>query len=276
MKTTKKKFFLMILFAGLVSVVVCMMAVSSILRTDQIISDEETKVVILKEHTVIPSRSSSKKENDAANKYYFEEKIYSHEKIKIKYPQIHDLADEQFQKEVNQMISEFVLQKAGELSFKTEYSLEYQVTEQTNEMISILWKGIMNSPEAMYPNGILYTLTLDLNENKILSLRDLEDLDEVTDSLIECADLPMYDMNGERISKDWQSEIEAYLSEYKHKKLLEELKQFDLSVDKEYEPAGYSYFENGKLHICISVPHALGDYIDIVPDRVKNIVIKNS
>ena len=118
----------------------------------------------------------------------------------------------------------------------------------------------------MYPNGILYTLTLDLNENKILSLRDLEDLDEVTDSLIECADLPMYDMNGERISKDWQSEIEAYLSEYKHKKLLEELKQFDLSVDKEYEPAGYSYFENGKLHICISVPHALGDYIDIVPD----------
>ncbi len=275
MKSTKKKFLFMLLFAGLVSAMVCMMAVSSILRADKVISEEETKVVILKEHTVIPSRSDSSKIEDMANNYYFEENEYNAGKIKIKYPQIQDLKSDEFQNEVNFLISDFVEKKVEELSANTEYTLQYQITEQTGEMISILWKGTMNSPDAMYPSGVLYTLTLDLINNKIWSLHDLEDLAEVTDSLIEGSDLPMYDMEGERISKDWQSAVENYLSGYEDKELLEELNQFDLSAEQKYEPSGFSYFENGKLHICISVPHALGDYIDIVPDRVRNIVIEN-
>ena len=31
-------------------------------------------------------------------------------------------------------------------------------------------------------------------------------------------------------------------------------------------PYGYSYLENGKVWICMEVPHALGDYMEIELD----------
>lgn len=32
------------------------------------------------------------------------------------------------------------------------------------------------------------------------------------------------------------------------------------------DPYGYSYLENGKVWLCMEVPHSMGDYIEIELD----------
>ena len=50
--------------------------------------------------------------------------------------------------------------------------------------------------------------------------------------------------------------------------LADSLKGYDYEEGNENEsPPGYSYQENGLTHLCMEVPHALGDYVDIVLDE---------
>ena len=41
------------------------------------------------------------------------------------------------------------------------------------------------------------------------------------------------------------------------------LRDFDYGENRE-TPAGFSYHQDGKVHLCIEVPHALGDYVDVI------------
>ena len=272
MKTDKKSFLIKFMFALVVSIVICLMSVSSILHRDNGSQAQETDVIIIKEHTVTPVRkSTAQKEQADSVEYFIEERNFKRDQISIKYPQIQGLNNQELQKESNELIEQRVLERTNILSAEDTYELNYIVKEQTDHMISIIMTGTSYIHDAMYPSSVLYTINVDLENSRIWKLENVSGIEEIAESLRDGKNLPMYDMEGNRIQEDWQIAIEEYLDQETLQGLTEDLQQFDVNDNLEIEPVGYSYFENGKLHICISVPHALGDYIDIIPDRTIQI-----
>ena len=268
MKIDKKSLLIKILFAFCVSIAVCFMSVSSILNTDHATEEAQPKVIILKEHTVIPTRKSDIQENKATElKNIVEERSYHKNKINLKYPQLKGIVDQELQKECNELIENLVLEKAKTMMIEDSYQLDYKITEQTDSMISIVMSGMISLENSLYPTSVLYTLNIDLEQSRIWKLEYIQEIEQIAENLIRGKDLPMYDLAGNRLHSDWQKAVEEYLKQQTIQSLSEDLKHFDLRLDGEAEPLGFSYYENGKLHICISVPHALGDYVDIIPDR---------
>ena len=268
MKIDKKSLLIKLLFAFCVSIAVCFMSVSSILNTDHATEEAQPKVIILKEHTVIPTRKSDIQENKATElKNIVEERSYHKNKINLKYPQLKGIVDQELQKECNELIENLVLEKAKTMMIEDSYQLDYKITEQTDSMISIVMSGMISLENSLYPTSVLYTLNIDLEQSRIWKLEYIQEIEQIAENLIRGKDLPMYDLAGNRLHSDWQKAVEEYLKQQTIQSLTEDLQHFDLSLDGETEPLGFSYYENGKLHICISVPHALGDYVDIIPDR---------
>jgi hypothetical protein len=57
--------------------------------------------------------------------------------------------------------------------------------------------------------------------------------------------------------------VDDYLSIYMKGRLVEELSGFDIDIETNSWAEGYSYYTDGKLHIYLGVPHAIGDFVDI-------------
>ena len=54
---------------------------------------------------------------------------------------------------------------------------------------------------------------------------------------------------------------------YKDKEeLCEDLNTYDFAENMEFV-GGYSYFEAGRIYLCINVNHNLGDYIEVLIDN---------
>ena len=181
--------------------------------------------------------------------------------ININYPQIVGLSNGKIQKTWNKIIKDKIEAEMNNIGSNDKYFLTYDVKTQNEDMISILIIGeISCSANGNESRMFKYTFNIDLESGKGIRLKDKVDTDKIARNLLEGRKYSLRDVDD--------SQFREYMNLfYKDKKeVVDTLNEFDFGESMAYT-CGYSYFENGKIYICLGVNHQLGDYIEILIDN---------
>lgn len=171
-------------------------------------------------------------------------------KIRVHYPQMDSM-------ESNAETINALLQTAGETLLWETYAqddsrqidaeLEYSITYQSDEVLSVIFTGLGNVQGAAHPNHLFYSLNIDLNCGKVLYLSDLCAIDQTLVDEIQTA------------AKEQLSEpIMQYLEQNSDEKWLELLGEAD-----KVHCGVRSYLTQSCLVVAIAVPYAIGDWVEV-------------
>ena len=126
----------------------------------------------------------------------------------------------------------------------------------TADMLSILMNGTADTGEV---HSFQYTYNIDLNTGESIRLRDHVDVKKVAENLFAGTGFYVDGMDVSHFSERLKA---IYGSP---EALARSLEGYDYSEDGS-APYGYSYIEDGKVWLCMEVPHDLGDYVKIELD----------
>ena len=186
----------------------------------------------------------------------------------ITYPQIENLENQDIQKKWNAIIrgtEERAVEGwlSEEESQGSSYEVSYTVKTMTSDTLSILMNGQIYEEGGTHPYSFEYTYNIDLNTGESIRLKDHVNVEKLAENLF--AGTGYY--------------VEQSLAPYFQERLVSiyetpdslarSLEGYDYAEDGS-APYGYSYLADGKVWICMEVPHALGDYIEIELDAQTN------
>jgi hypothetical protein len=134
--------------------------------------------------TIAPSLTAETKKQP----YSITTATFSQDNIKIQYPQIKGLGDNSKEKTINDLIKNDVLnsqveaptkyyQDATNTKVKLTLDLKYQVTMNTNELLSVIYTGDVNIEGSAHPTKAIYAITIDLKNATKLKLSDFTIID---------------------------------------------------------------------------------------------------
>lgn len=199
-----------------------------------------------------PSPSSS---SAAPSGFVFEEKLYSEGTVAIKYPQIIDMADSAAQEKLNKIISEAALKDLSFLESGTEYELNYEVTFNNPSFISMYFDAYSYTPGAAHPNQFLRTVTIDVEKQETVPLQALV---SVSVSFVDVLFNGKYRSQSYEMTDEYETAIKDYLTEMDSESWVNDLKNADSD-----SAVVYSYLDENALVISVSVPHVMGDHVEI-------------
>lgn len=199
---------------------------------------------------------------DKAN---IEEVSIEKDKIKIKYPKLVNLENDNIEEKWNEIIEERISSDLELLSDTDVYNLEYEVATNTDEEISLKLVGSCYYDGAAQPLNFIYTYNISLETGDSIRLSDQVDVTKLASMI--------YNNQGFQIESDIADIDEKFMQyiygTFENEDLLAEmLTNFDYNEETE-QAYGYSFFEHDELHLCIEVPHDLGDYVILVLDDVE-------
>lgn len=178
--------------------------------------------------------------------------------VTFSYPQIQDATDTELQSQWNERIENKVETMAAELEEGTTLTGSYDVKTMNDELLSILVSGEISSASAAYPSRFQYTYNIDMKTGENIRLAHYMDVNQIAENM----------MNGEgyTVDKELASEFQERLTILygNTEQLATALKGFDFGEGQNEHPAGYSYRENGQTWLCMEVPHALGDFVNVL------------
>ncbi|HIT67676.1 MAG TPA: GerMN domain-containing protein [Candidatus Merdisoma merdipullorum] len=178
--------------------------------------------------------------------------------VTFSYPQIQDAPDTELQSQWNERIENKVETMAAELEEGTTLTGSYDVKTMNDELLSILVSGEISSASAAYPSRFQYTYNIDMKTGENIRLAHYMDVNQIAENM----------MNGEgyTVDKELASEFQERLTILygNTEQLATALKGFDFGEGQNEHPAGYSYRENGQTWLCMEVPHALGDFVNVL------------
>lgn len=185
------------------------------------------------------------------------EKFTKGDAIVISYPIITGLSDSSTQQRVNNLL------KTEAFSEFTDYSkdqginiedlalsMEYEISYQNNNFLSVCYKGYVYLQGAAYPRSLFTTVNIDMNEGKRIKLSDMVNLDY---ELVQKVEEELYSYIDK--NPDWAV---VYRQELNND-LLDEL----VNTDYELGADCNSYFTNQYLGLRFSTQHAAGDHFEI-------------
>lgn len=189
-----------------------------------------------------------------------EEVTIEKERIHIRYPKLVNLNSKSIEDKWNEIIEDRITSDLELLTEADQYNLSYEVASNSDEELSIKLIGNCFYDGAAQAFEFIYTYNISLTTGESKRLCDQTDINKLANNI--------YNNIGFKIETDMKSELMDYIySAFDNEDLLAEmLLNFDFNEDGE-QPFGYSFYENGKLHLCIEVPHDLGDYIIIELDN---------
>lgn len=182
--------------------------------------------------------------------------------IHISCPQIEGLSDGRIQGKWNRIMLGAEERALDEWNGSGSYEVSYTVKTMTEDVLSILMTGSASSDSESQPRIFKYTYNIDLNTGESIRLRDHVDVQKVAEN--------MFGGTGYYVEKNLAEQFAERLSAIygSPEELARSLDGYDYSEDGS-EPYGYSYLSDGKVWICMEVPHALGDYMEIELDAQK-------
>lgn len=188
--------------------------------------------------------------------YRVQELVLEEDNIKISCPQIEGLGDEKIQGKWNRIFLGAEERTMDDWDGSGAYEVSYEIKTMTADTLSILMNGSFYSEGGEHPYTFKYTYNIDLNTGKSIRLKDHVDVEKAAENMfagtgyyVEEALAPYF---AERLKAIYESP-EA---------LARSLEGYDYTEDGSV-PYGYSYLQDGKVWICMEVPHDLGDYIEI-------------
>lgn len=179
--------------------------------------------------------------------------------VEICYPRIEGLGDERIQEKWNRIIRENEERSVEGWEGSGIYQVSYTVKTQTADVLSILLDGYVHVDGAAYPSTFQYTYNIDLNTGASIRLADHVDVDRVAENMFEGKGYYVDETLAEAFRERLESIYESPDA------LARSLEGYDYSEDGS-APYGYSYVSEGKVWLCMEVPHSLGDYIEIELD----------
>ncbi len=208
--------------------------------------------------SLVPEPSGTEMENQplaTEESYRIVSKQYSRDMVALNYPQIENLANMELQNICNRILEDSALQGVDQNYGPDDtYELNYVVMSQSPELLSILLKGYRNVNASAYPSSFVYSLNVDLLLGEVVGLADFADVEAIAEALLSGENyIQVSDLDPEAVSE--------YLEAKTKEDLVAELNRFDSGQGE-----GCSYIYEGQIHICLPVPQALGDYLDLIID----------
>lgn len=177
--------------------------------------------------------------------------------ISIEYPQILNTTDEK----VNKMIQQFVENILQDLSAPEDYSIQltYDIKHFNESFLSITFQGFWNDIIAAHPIDYFNALTIDLQNNKVISLTDLYHIDQ---SFVNTVRQKFKDQAADAVAE------KTFISSEQRYSVEDELDKLDDKFLQELLKTSYPYFLTDKaVGISISISHAIGDHVEIYVDN---------
>lgn len=191
--------------------------------------------------------------------YQVEALVLSKDHIEISCPQIKGLPDDQIQGKWNRIFLGTEERAMDEWDGNGTYEVSYEIKTMTEDVLSILMNGYFYEEGAAHPSSFQYTYNIDLNTGESIRLADLVDVNRLAEN--------MFNGTGyyveETLASDFADRLKAIYES--PGALARSLEGYDYSED-ESAPYGYSYLQDGAIWLCMEVPHALGDYIEVELD----------
>ena len=156
---------------------------------------EKAEIVQKEEETATESSEEGEKEVEWNVDFEMIRESYHYNEqgndINIYYPQLMGLEDEVKEERVNALIEEDVKKLIGEKNKEGDdtlycLKLDYEVKFLNDRIISILykgWRGYIMPGRARMP-GIVMATTIDLEEEKMIALKDVADISKLGDMLL--------------------------------------------------------------------------------------------
>lgn len=186
------------------------------------------------------------------------------DRIKIKYPKLVHLENEKIEAKWNTIIEDRISKDLELLAETDVYNLDYEVATNTKEELSLKLIGSCYYDGAAQPFHFIYTYNISLTTGESIRLSDQRDIAKLATMI--------YNKQGFQMESniDVDEEFMKYIySTFENEELLAEMLinfDYDEETQQQY---GYSFFEHNQLHLCIEVPHDLGDYVILSLDTEK-------
>lgn len=191
--------------------------------------------------------------------YSLKQEMYEGEGVKITYFQFQDMENQEVQDRWNERIQQHVEESANSVMEGGSYEEFYTVKTMNDEILSVLMEGSSFQAGAAYPVRFQYTYNIDMETGANIRLAHYRDVEKIAEDLMNGTG---FRTEGE-FAEEFQQRIGILYGDAAQ--LADSLKGYDYGYDHRV-PTGYSYQENGLTHLCVEVPHALGDYVDITLD----------
>ena len=197
--------------------------------------------------------SETATKTDLAN---IEEVLITKDNICIKYPKLINLVNSKIEDKWNGIIQEKITSDLDLLTENDVYNLDYEVVSSSEDELSIKMVGSCHYDGATQPFSFIYTYNISLETGDSIRLCDRADVNQLAEKI--------YNNQGFQIETTIKEKFIDYIySAFDNEELLAEmLMNFDYSEDNN-QPFGYSFYQDGRLHLCIELPHDLGDFIII-------------
>ncbi len=180
-------------------------------------------------------------------------------KIRIEYPVISQMTDEEKQARINQHLMDNALSllKAWDTEGgKCTITVKCQVPSLTRKRITAVYTGSASQEGAAHPVNLFYTNTYDLTAEADLGLSDFADpytmAGYVLSDDVQFADTGSASL-ADALAARQTMDVDYYT---------EIFTQADFPFDAEKTwPSSFSYERQGEIYFSIPVEHAIGDYV---------------
>lgn len=162
----------------------------------------------------------------------------------MKYPVFNNIANT---KNVNTLVEQFIRKISNSHNY---LDMDYKIMYQDKNFISIYFNGNISSPSLAYPSKFKATLNINIGTGTQLKLNNLVNFDSNFIKKFKEALISTCNSNGFEASTVFD---------------LENLNDLLNRADDNgtYLSDVQSYYNANQLNIVLSVPHALGDYIEV-------------
>ena len=188
--------------------------------------------------------------------YRVTEMLLEEETMRISCPQIKDLGDDEIQGKWNRIFLGTEERAMDEWGGNGTYEVNYTVKTMNEDMLSILMDGYVHEEGAAHPYTFKYTYNIDLHTGESIRLADHVDVKKAAENLFAGIGYYVEESLAPYFAERLQTIYENPDT------LAKSLEGYDYT-ESGTAPYGYSYLADGKVWLCMEVPHALGDYIEI-------------
>jgi len=229
--------------------------------------------------------------SDSNNSYQITTNTYKNANITVSYPQISNLADNDKQTRINNLIKAAVFDDYGITEMiKTGFipiydepvenltmDVTYTIELQNTNILSIKYLGEAYVKNAAHPYNELYTTNIDISNENILKLPDIVRIDQAfVNAFRKGTYIPWFEISGDDI-KQLNAAISTAMSDYNDSGLKTAFEQSDKTEVSGNPYSVYCYLTKEGIVVSISVAHVTGDHAEFeipynsIKDNIKII-----
>lgn len=215
-------------------------------------------------------------QEEAGTEFTITKEVYEHENVYIEYPQVENLVNQEITDWYNEEFKntirgasedeEYEITSEGDTINET-----FQITYQSEDMISILIEGFVYVQHTPHPYSYKYGYNINLKTGETMGIADVYSPVEMTDDLLHGENIAIIANTETMEEMDDESFQEAMvdIKEFDRAGMIDSLEKSDFNfyigedgklTKGEESPMDYSVrLPDGKWAFTISVNHALGD-----------------